>query len=626
LDYFIWTFYLTFKVIAIKLGKDISTCLRFRMKILYIDGVRLKRGIIAGARRVIQMQDNLNRINVFPVPDNDTGTNMALTMQSIAEGAINCRDQSISGMSQCLADSALMGARGNSGAILAQFFHGLAESFKGQLKVTAQHFGEAADRAKQYAYEAISEPIEGTILTVIHDWAESIKSHCQKNHDFLDLLSNGLKEARRSLKQTPKKLKLLSKAGVVDAGAQGFVHMLEGIFHFMETGRIERIVGIGDNEKVKQAEVKKAPEKITYQYCTECMVEGDMIDRRKLKSELIAEGDSLIVAGSSEKIRIHVHTDEPETVFEIAEKYGRVSKTKAEDMRKQHVEAYGDQRKSKIALITDSSCDLTPEFVIRHNIQMVPIQISFGHDEYIDKITITPKEFYRMLQGTEHPPKTSQPSPGDFMRTYKEIWGHYETAISIHLSGALSGTLQAAQKAATTCKDGKIHVMDSRNASVALGLIVAEAARAIEEGYDLEEVVARTERAIKNARFFVSVATMEFLIRGGRVSRSRGILAKVLNLKPVLAIDADGKIQVAAKTFGGKAAMKRTMQLVCREAMGKRNLKFAVGHANAPETAQWYVDQIKKQFEVREVMTVNVSPALGAHAGPGAAGVAFWGG
>ncbi|MFQ5824775.1 MAG: DAK2 domain-containing protein [bacterium] len=596
------------------------------MKILYIDGNRLKQGIIAGARRVIQMQENLNRINVFPVPDNDTGTNMALTMQSIAEGAISCRDTSISGMSKCLADSALMGARGNSGAILAQFFQGLAESFKGNIKITAKHFGEAVERAKRCAYDAMSEPKEGTILTVIHDWAEKIKSQCHKSHDFLELLGDGLREAQRSLKDTPKKLKLLSKAGVVDAGAQGFVHMLEGVFHFMESGKIERAVGIGGKEKVEQAKLEKAPEKITYRFCTECIVEGVMIDRQKLKRALKELGDSLIVAGSSEKIRIHVHTDEPEFVFEIAGKYGLVSNTKFNDMRNQHLEAYREKRVSKIALVTDSSCDLTPEFVIRHNIQMVPVQLSFGHENYIDKITITPKEFYRKLQESEYYPTTSQPSPGDYFKTYKELWGHYEKAISIHLSGALSGTLQAAQTAANYTKEGEICVIDSRNASVALGLIVAEAAMAIEEGCDLEEVVAHIEWAIENVRFFVSIATMEYLIRSGRVSRSRGFLAKALNLMPILTIDAEGKVKVAAKTFGGKAAMKKTMDFVCKEAYGKKNLRFAVGHANAPKTAAWYNEQIKKQFEVKEVMIVNVSPALGAHVGPGAAGVAFLGG
>ncbi|MFQ5604938.1 MAG: DAK2 domain-containing protein [bacterium] len=595
------------------------------MKIDSIDGKHLRQAVIAGARRVIMMQENLNRINVFPVPDNDTGTNMALTMQSVAEGAINCREFSISGMSQCLADSALMGARGNSGAILAQFFQGLADSFRGKIQASLKHFGEAAERAKNGAYEAITEPKEGTILTVIHDWANHIKNHCHISQDYMDLLRRGLNEAQRSLKETPKKLKLLSKAGVVDAGAQGFVHLLEGVLHFMESGKYDKSVGLGGGKLIPRAIVKNAPQDISYQFCTECFIQGQQMDRIKLRQEIASLGDSLIVAGSSEKLRVHIHTNEPETVFNIARQFGAISKQKTDDMRDQHSQAYGENSTSKIALVTDSSCDLPPEFIIRHNVQMVPVQVSFGNENYIDKITITPKEFYRLLQESPHYPKTSQPTPGDFLNTYNELWGHYDEAISIHLSGAVSGTLQAAQTGAKSAADKKILVMDSSNTSVGLGLIVAEAAQAIEEGCRLEEVRSRVERAIKNVRFYVSVATVEYLIRGGRLSRSRGLLAMALNLKPILTLDIEGKVQTLAKTFGGKAALKATMKLICEDARGKRNLRFAVAHANAPETADWFVENIKKQFEVQNIMIVNVSPALGAHAGPGAAGVAFLG-
>ncbi|NIR72000.1 DegV family EDD domain-containing protein [candidate division KSB1 bacterium] len=595
------------------------------MRFDYIDGVRLKQAIIAGARRVIMMQDNLNRINVFPVPDNDTGTNMALTLQSVAEGAISCRDRSLAKMSQCLADSALMGARGNSGAILAQFFQGLAESFKGKVTASSKHFVEAAELARQRAYEAITDPKEGTILSVIHDWAEQIKTHSHNSHDFLELMRNGLHAAERSLKETPKKLKLLSKAGVVDAGAQGFVHMLEGIYHFVESGKIEKGVGIG-GKLVARAKVKDAPEDITYQYCTECLIEDSAIDRIQLREELAERGDSLIVAGSNEKVRVHIHTDEPERVFESAAKYGQVSNRKADDMRAQHHQAYGkDSKDVSIALVTDTSCDLPSEFVIRHNIQMVPVQISFGNDKYLDKITITPKEFYRILQENEHYPKTSQPTPGDYVTTYKELWAHYKQAISIHLAGALSGTLRAAQTGARTAADRKIRVIDSCNTSVGLGLIVAEAAKAIEAGLPMDEVIQRTEWAVKNVRFFVYFETVDYLIRGGRLSKSKGMLAKALHSKPILTLDEAGRAQTVAKTFGGKSALQKVMQLVCKYAMGKRNLRFAVAHTNAPEKADWLAERLKREFEVQDVMIANASPALGAHAGPGAAGVAFLG-
>lgn len=595
------------------------------MKIRYLDGKRLKQGIIAGARRVIQMQENLNRINVFPVPDSDTGTNMALTLQNVAEGVISCHDRSISVVSQCVAESALMGARGNSGAILAQFFQGLAESFSGKIKITAKHFAEAVEKARQYAYEAITEPREGTILTVIHDWAEHIKTQCVKRPDFFHLLQDGLKAARRSLSETPTKLKLLARAGVVDAGAQGFVNMLEGIWNYLESGKIERMVGVDGQKRSEKARVENAPQNITFQFCTECLVIGERVDRGKLREEVRNLGDSLIVAGSNKKVRIHVHTNEPQRVFQIASKYGNVTYTKYDDMRRQHSAAYGETKVADIALVTDTSCDLPPEFVIRHSIQMVPLQICFGHERYIDKITITPKEFYYLLENSTYP-TTSQPSPADYRKVYDILKNHYQHVVSIHLSGALSGTLQAAKTAANYIEGTEVHVIDSKNASVALGLIVAEAAQAIEERGKIDEVLDRVQWAIQNVRLFVSIDTMEYLIRGGRVSRSRGLLAKLLNLRPILTIDTEGRAQTIAKIFGGqKTRLKKTLELVCKEAMGKRKLRFAVGHANVPQLAGWVAQQIKRQFELKDVMLVNVSPALGAHAGPGAIGIAFLG-
>lgn len=595
------------------------------MQIDYLDGRRLKQGIIAGARRVIQMQENLNRINVFPVADNDTGTNLALTLQSIAEGVISCRDQTLAGMSRCAAESALMGARGNSGAILAQFFQGLAESFNGKVRVTCQHFGEAVDRARESAYEAIANPQEGTILTVIHEWAETVKEYCHRTSDFRDLLKTSLTSARKSLKETPKKLKLLAQAGVVDAGAQGFVHLLEGILHFMESGTIERMVGIGGRTKVARAKVNHEPRKITYRFCTECLLKGSFIDRPALRAAVTSLGDSIIVAGSPEKVRIHIHTDHPDRVFEIAAQHGEVQQTKSEDMRAQHGEAYGDRKTPTLALVTDSACDLPSEFIIRHNLQMVPLQVAFGQENFIDKINITPREFYRMLEEAQEPPTTSQPTPGDFVNAYQELWGHYERAVSIHLSGALSGTLQAAQTAAKQVGNERVTVIDSRNVSVGLGLIVAEAAEAVESGAGLQEVAARVQWAIKNVRLFVTVATLEHLMRSGRVGRLKGFVARSMNLLPILAVDEAGKAEIVAKTFGGKAALKKVMELLKREAAGKRRLRFAVAHANAPDVGDWFAGQIRKQFEVRDVMVVDVSPALGAHAGPGAAGVAFLG-
>ncbi len=594
------------------------------MKIKYLDGPGLKQAVIAASRRVILMQEKLNRINVFPVPDNDTGTNMALTMQSIAEGAISCHDKTVAGMSRCMADSALTGARGNSGAILAQFFQGLAERFQGEHRVTAIQFGDAVIQARNSSYDAIAEPEEGTILTVIHDWAVLIKGRCHESPDFKALFREGLRAARISLKETPEKLKLLAKAEVVDAGAQGFVHMLEGVYHFIHSGKLEKAVGIGDAE-TKPAKIEYAPQEITFQYCTECFIAGKEINRRQLRTQLKSLGNSLIVAGSAEKVRVHIHTNEPKVVFRIAGDYGKVSKQKIDDMRRQHAQAREQRNTAQIALVTDSSCDLPSDFFIRHNIQMVPVQIAFGTDSFIDKITITPQEFYRLLERSKHEPKTSQPSPGEFLTAYEETLAHYQHVVAIHLSGALSGTLQAAQVASRATPAKSLQVIDSKNVSVGLGLIVAEAAHAIEEGAGIEEVLERVRWARDNVKFYIYFDTIEYLIRGGRLHKAKGLVAEKLHVKPILAIDGKGEAETIMHAVGEKLALRNIMKLVRQDIVGKRNLRFAVAHANAPKKAEWLCKQIQNDFEGENTMVVDVSPALGAHAGPGAAGVAFLG-
>jgi len=199
------------------------------MAIKYLDGKRLYRVIHAGLQKVLAREDYLNKINVFPVPDNDTGTNMAYTLTAIEEGITDKSPNQINEMSQKIADSALDGARGNSGVILAQFLLGFADAIQDKLTITTKQFSQAVEKACDYAYDALMEPREGTILTVIKDWSEYIRNHSDRIYDFSELLHNGLERAQESLKDTPKKLAVLKKAGVVDAGAQGFVYLLEGM-------------------------------------------------------------------------------------------------------------------------------------------------------------------------------------------------------------------------------------------------------------------------------------------------------------------------------------------------------------------------------------------------------------
>jgi len=597
------------------------------IKIKYLDGERFKRSIIASAKKIGQAEEHLNAINVFPVPDGDTGTNMTVTMNSIVLGAQSCHESSFGSISDAIADSALSGARGNSGAILAQFFQGLAEATRGRVKLTTKVFADAASNAVDSARNAISNPKEGTIITVMKDWANNLAEHAPNTHDFVELFKTSLAQAKESLSETPEKLKVLKNAGVVDAGAEGFVNLLEGVVDFIDAGKIAALkTSAHVREKIKNIHLQKAGVHMHYRFCTECLIEGNGIDHDELRRILESKGDSLIVIGSERKVRVHIHTNKPKAVFELSAGYGAVVSAKAEDMRRQHHEIIAEKPKKKIGLVTDSTCDLPQEIIEKYHINIVPVMLQVGQKSYRDRVEIKHQEFYRFLKETDQKLGTSQPPPAHFRDVYDNLISDFEKILSIHLSANLSGTLNAARMG---CKNSgyknKIHIFDSRNLSAGMGLLVAEAGKMIDEGMKVEEILLRLNDLRKNVRLFINLPTLKYVMRSGRLKRSKGILGSMLNLKPVLTVSAEGYLIEAAKTFSKKNMRDKTLQMALDFASSVANQRFCVGHVSAPEATKWYKGRIIERFPQAQIWDIEATPALGVHTGIGSTGIAVLG-
>jgi len=575
----------------------------------------------------MQMQESLNNINVFPVADADTGTNMAATMRSIAQAAETCHDKSFTGISNAIAESALLGARGNSGVILAQFFYGFAQATKGKLRLSTQAFALAVADAAERAREALSNPKDGTILTVMKDWAAHLTEHAEKKRDFVELLKESLHRAKESLAETPKKLKVLQKAGVVDAGAQGFVHIIEGLVDFIESGKIAALKTSSHVvEKIRHFHFHKVDEEILHQYCTECLIEGTSLDRKTLHERLQALGDSLIVVGSERKMRVHIHTNQPDEVFAIAKSMGTLAQTKIEDMRKQNKDARSLAPETGIALVTDSTCDLPAELLEKYNVNVVPVQLMIGDQSHLDRLEIKPQDFYQVLQNSTERLATSQPSPAQFVQAYDRLTSQYESIIGLHISQQLSGTLNGSRQAAKSYESQqRIDILDSKTTSAALGLLVAEAGKLIEQGLAHEEILRRLRIAVENVRIFVSVPTLKYVIRSGRLNRTKGLLGTLLNLKPVLTINPEGKVTEAAKVIGSKRVFQKTLELADQFAMTVRNPRFGIVHVLNVPMAEWYAGELKKRFKVQDTFITDASPALGVHTGIGSVAIAVLG-
>jgi DegV family protein with EDD domain len=588
--------------------------------IRYLDGRRLRRAMIAGAAFVTDRAEPLNKINVFPVPDGDTGTNMAITLGRIAERASQISVRHARQAALQIADEAVAGARGNSGAILAQFLTGFAEAVPDEPRIESEAFGRAVLTGSDSARAAIQRPQEGTILTVLREWAQHLAGKALHLRDFADLLADSLKAAKDSLSRTPEKMALLKKSGVVDAGAQGFVFMLEGIVKYIREAARGTIPE--PPAATKAATFDRSPDTILFRYCTEALVEGGALDRALIRRSIALLGDSLVIAGSSSRMRVHVHTNEPEAVFAKLGEYGSVVQTKMEDMRHQHELRFEKNREGRVAIVTDSACSLPESLIEELNIQVVPLRVHFGTENYLDGVTIKPAEFYGRFAVSSEFPRTSQPPPADFRQVYESLARHHASIVSIHLSSGLSGTFQAAVAAARGIPETEILRVDSKNAAIGEGLIVRAAAEAIAKGATAAEAVSAAESAAARVRFFVTAPTVEHLVRGGRLSGTRGFLARLLGVLPVLTVDREGKAAAVAKAVGHTAAVRKMMRLLFEVAGEGTGQRFAVAHADEPEAAEILAREIRGHYPSSDVMVLECSPVIGAHAGPGALGVA----
>jgi DegV family protein with EDD domain len=592
--------------------------------IKYLNGTRLRRALIAGARHVIQNKDHLNKINVFPVADGDTGSNMAGTLGYIVEGIRHKLERHINHMLQSVADLALAGARGCSGTILAQFLHGLARELGGSPRLTTDMFGAGVRLAVAYPYEAVSEPREGTILSVLRDWGESVFHASRTTEDFAELFAQTFHAAQKALERTPNQLPVLAKAGVVDAGAQGFVNLLGGITEFIARGKlrdIDRAVIEAPGDDTVPNEVMEDPR---FRYCTQFVMEHSDADISTLKADIGSLGDSLIVAGSPMRAKIHIHSDTPALVLEQVEKHGTVTNQRAEDMKFQFRAAHAPH--APTALVVDSLCDLPRETLDAHLIHMVPVLVFQGKKTYLDKLTVTTDRVFSMLRDSSLPhPTTSQPAPADFKNRFDFLLSHYSGIVSLSVSGNISGTFDSSRAAARMCGSA-VEAIDTKTVSIGIGLIARRAAEAVSAGKSREEVVELVRRLIPRVRIHFTVPTLEHLIRSGRLTRAKGLAAKALNLRPIIGIGAKtgGRLEQETVVFGARNGLGKIMEMLRAEIDPKVPVEFAVGHSNGLEDAQWLRDRIGEFFTTaRETFICQVTTSLAVHVGEGASGVAY---
>ncbi|MBP1950704.1 DAK2 domain-containing protein [Virgibacillus litoralis] len=329
------------------------------MKVQTLNGITFTQMVLSGANHLSNNAQKIDALNVFPVPDGDTGTNMNLSMTSGASEVKKITSENVSEIANAFAKGLLMGARGNSGVILSQLFRGFAKGLENKETVSSKDMANAFDNGVDTAYKAVMKPVEGTILTVAKDAAKVAINEAKTEKDVIALMEEVVKEAKASLKRTPDLLPVLKEVGVVDSGGQGLLTIYEGFLAALKGEELpEQDANAAEMEEMVNAEHHKIAQdfmdtsEIEFGYCTEFMVkfEEDKLnehpfDEETFRNELSEHGDSLLVVADDEIAKVHVHAEYPGSVMTLGQRFGSLINMKIENMREQHTAIVGSQDK-----------------------------------------------------------------------------------------------------------------------------------------------------------------------------------------------------------------------------------------------------------------------------------------
>ena len=587
----------------------------------HLNGSLFSRALKSGIYKLIKAQETLNSINVFPVADADTGTNLCLSMSPLIGVIDSKKNHQLSILLAQLADTLLDNSRGNSGSILAQFFQGLSEYSNDKNELTPFEFALSLELGNKYASDALSNPVEGTIITVIDSFAKNYyKNSIENNHDDFNTINNiVINDLNEAVKETKNQLAVLKKSNVEDAGARGFFILMKGFFDYLLTNKMEskptqNIISNTDWENQIGAESEQS----NYQFCTECIINGTNIDRRKLRESLSKHGDSIVLAGTKQKAKIHIHTNSPNSIFNLSKDFGTVSSEKADDMFAQ--QKTGSNTTNKFAVITDSAADINEDDIENLNIHIVPVRIQFGEKGYLDKVSITSEDFFIKLKENPIYPTTSQPSIGDFRRQFQYLANHFPDVNSINISNKVSGTFDAAKLATKKITaSGQVHIFNSLNASLAQGQITVIAARCAKAGKTVKETLEILEIARSNTKTYAIIPNLKYAVRGGRLPNSVKLIADFLRLTPIVQSDQKGQLKTKSFLFGKSNTLEKFAKLIKNKHKKSKDLSLSIGHALAHDEAKLLKNFLLKDLpEITECKITEIGSGIGVHVGPGA--------
>ena len=576
----------------------------------------LQKMILSSCDKIEKEKEEINKINVFPVPDQDTGSNMARTLLGIKE-AIDGKDfKDFSEISGIILDAAMSAAQGNAGIIYTGFLADFLPELK-QDTADAKTLSVAFEKGAKRARDSILNPKQGTILDVIDAAALTLKKEAAKEKNIINILKKVLDNSHQALLETREKMEVLKKANVVDAGGLAFLMILESYVEALDGPYFAKIPEGKPSDKIR-----KFIKNLSYRYEVISLIENPKFSKEALKEKMKNLGDSLDIVSVGNKMKLHVHTDSPEKIEKIIEKTGNVLKIKTEDMSSE-VENKSSLRKVSIGIVTEDASDLPQKIIDRYQIEAVKISVDWPNGKKIAAGDIYRKMRKAGEKSVKVFPKTSQPSPKAYSVAFEKQLKIFEKVLCINMASKLSACNNSALQAKSMSKNkDRIFILDSKSAAAGQALLLLRAVELIQEQKEVRAVMKDLEKLSSKIHLYAVIEDPKWIEAGGRVNKTQANWMRriqKMNFHPVMILK-DGLAQQGGIVLARDMA-EAIFKKIKKESQRKK-IRVIISHADNLEEARKLKTKLK---EIKaEVSYINsASPVICSHTGPGTL-IAAW--
>lgn len=580
-----------------------------------INGNDLYRLFQSGVNQIVINKELLNRINVFPVADGDTGSNLIYTLQSAVD--FSSPNESFSDMIKMLSDNAVIYARGNSGIIFSEFIRGLSILCENN-EIDMDSFKLAVNGATNHLYTVVKNPIEGTILTVIRTWSKYLETIDAKSFD--ELFDISLPIIKKSVNETTQQLKDLKKHNVPDSGAMGFYLFMEGFVELIHG--YSRINENHDWQHFMDIEIMQDFDNDLYRYCTQFSLKDLSISKNQLQEQLTLFGDSIACAGTEKYINLHIHTDAPWQVSKYLKSISKIVNSKVDDMALQN--SFRSE-KGKIGILTDSVADLDEQTIKELGINLISTNLNVGEHVFLDKKTIKLNDFFVYMDESIEFPSSSQPNDQQIKYCLNTLLQCYEKIIVITVSRQLSGTYQGFYNhiKKTSEYEGIVYLIDSYLNSGAQGLLVKKAAEIVLKNDDIEEDIMQIEKTRSSIKTYVALNNFENLSKSGRINKGVATLANKINMKAILTLDDTGKGEAYGFSLYYKSIENKILKQIKKSLDDKPIEEYVIFYSNKNELTDRFTEKVEKLIKKSPSYCTVISSTTALHVGRDSIAIAY---